>query len=376
MSATDDIELIDKNKELADFLDLLAGYYVMDKSNPSNAYRAKTFTNASTQIRNHPTAIVTGFQARQELSRIGEGTEQEINEFLSTGSSQRLREVEARFAERKAIIDYFRSFHGIGPVKAMEYYNREFRTWEDLWVKAPITDATRIAIYWQNHLKLRIERSEMDLINARIASILNPYGIKWSIAGSYRRGEPSSGDIDILIESRPDLDMFGMAYLLKDLIPIVNINGVDRPSILSQGPLVMMGVLRLDEQHKAHRFDVKFIKPLSYSYALMHFTGSVTYNVLMRRRAIEIGLTLNEYILYRKSGSTYIIYPASNEMDICQWLGVQYLEPFERTRALTHLTSGYQRTTGEIVVDITQPITNPELSELIERLERIESRRR
>lgn len=360
--------LADRNKELADFLDLLSSYYTMAK----DTYRAKTFTNASAQIREYPTAIVSGAQARRELNRIGDSTEIEIDSFLRTGTSARLQELEARFADRKATIDYFRSFYGIGPVKAVDYYNQGFRTWEDLWLRAPLTTATRMAIYWQNHLSLRIERSEMDLINQRLATILDPYGIKWTIAGSYRRGEPSSGDIDILVESRPDLDMSGMAYLLKDLIPLSDLGEAGSyPSILAQGPVLMMGILRLNDQYKAHRFDVKFISPLSYAYALMHFTGSKEFNVLIRQKSLNQGLHMNEYILYRKVGTVYTLYLAETELDIFQSLGLQYLEPSQRVRNLTHLVAGPQRIGPVITVDITQPITDPAIMHLIERLERI-----
>ena len=195
MAATAVDDVFDKNKELADFLELVAGYHTM----AGEKYKASAFSKAAAQIRDYPTAIISGAQARRDLRGIGASTETEIDEFLVHGTSNRLRELETRFADRKEIIDYFRSFYGIGPVKAIDYYNQGFRTLEDLWTRAPLVDSSRMAIMWREHLSLRIEREEMDRIHTRLGTILNPYGLRWNLAGSYRRGEASSGDIDILI---------------------------------------------------------------------------------------------------------------------------------------------------------------------------------
>ena len=320
METTVDVDLLSRNKELADFLGLIAGYYTMAR----DTYRARTFSNASTQIAEYPTAILSGAQARAQIKGVGESVEKVIDEYLQTGTSPRLQELEIKFVDRKQTIDYFRSFYGIGPVTAVKFYNQGFRTMEDLWFKANLTDAQKIGIMWHEHLSLRIPRDEMDIINQTIGTILNKYGIKWDIAGSYRREETSSGDVDVLVESRPDLNMEGLISLLKPILP----------ATLAQGETKYMGIIRISDQYNGHRIDIRLIVPESYAAALMYFTGSQRFNILMRQRAITMGLMLNDYGVFNQQNMPFLV---GTEEDIFRTLRVRYMAPVERTKALNEL---------------------------------------
>ena len=150
---------------------------------------------------------------------------------------------------------------------------------------------------------------------------MNPYKINWDVAGSYRRGEPTSGDIDLLVESLPGLNMLGVVTLLQSIIP----------AKLVQGESLFMGVVRLDEQHNGHRIDIRLVDSFYYPTSLMYFTGSQQFNILMRQRAIELEMKLNEYGLYLYGD---IQIPTMTEQDIFKYLGVAYLSPIERTRTL------------------------------------------
>jgi DNA polymerase/3'-5' exonuclease PolX len=321
-----EVDLLSRNKDLAEVLGLIASYYYIAR----DTYRAKTYANASAKIAAFPQGIVSGAQARASIKGIGDSVEADINEYLKNydeetgvGTLNRLQELESRFSNARSTIDYFKSFYGIGPVTAAKFYNAGFRTLEDLWFKANLTDAQRVGIMWRDHISLRIPRSEMDIINQTIGSILDPYGIKWSIAGSYRRNEQSSGDIDVLVEARPDLNMDGIVRLLQPHIP----------AILAQGEKVFMGIFRLDEMHNGHRIDIKLIDHSSYPFALLHYTGSQMFNILMRQRAIEFGMSLNEYGLFSQNTS----YPANSEEDIFGLLKVRYMPPEARTKTIDKL---------------------------------------
>ncbi len=322
-----EVEDLSRNKDLADALALIASYYEMAR----DTYRARAFATASAKIAAYPTGIESGTEARANIVGVGASIEEAIDEFFASydqdrhkGHISRLDELERQFNEQRTVIDYFMSFYGIGPVKAVALYNQNLRTLEDIWTKGNLTEAQKIGILWRDHLKLRISRDEMDLINQKIGTLLNPYGIKWTIAGSYRRGETSSGDIDILIESRSDLNMDGVVNLLQSILP----------ATLAVGPSKFMGIVRLDDQHNGHRIDIRLINPESYQYALLYFTGSQRVNILMRQRAIEFGLTLNEYGLFNRDGQSY---PANSEEDIFQMLRIRYLPPESRLKTINRL---------------------------------------
>lgn len=317
----DDIDPLSRNRDLAEMLALIANYYTMAK----DTYRAKAFTNAAAKIADYQTPILSGAQARRDLTGIGDSIEEAIDQYIATGTIRRLQELEGKLQEQRQVIDYFRSFYGIGPVTAVKFYNQGLRTLEDLWFKADLTNAQKIGIIWRDHINLRIPRDEMNLINDKIGSILNPYGIKWTIAGSYRREETSSGDIDVLVESRPDLNMAGLITLLNPILP----------AELAQGPTTYRGMVRLDDKHNGHRIDIRLIDKQAWPAALMYFTGSQRFNILMRQRAIELGLTLNEYGLYDNTARQL---PANTEDDIFNHLKVVPIPPVQRTKTLNSLT--------------------------------------
>ena len=314
-----DINVLSKNKEIADILSLIGSYYVM----AGDTYRAKAFNNASIKISDYDKVILSGAQARKELSGIGPSIESTIDEYISSGKVQRLSELEDQFTDRKQIIDYFRSFYGIGPVTAVNFYNQGFRTLEDLWYKANLNDAQKIGIIWRDHIDQRITRDEMLMINDKIAEYLNPYSINFIIAGSYRREESSSGDIDVLVESREDINMENLIALLRPLLP----------ATLALGPAMYRGIIRLSDAYVGHRIDIRLIPKDNWYPALMYFTGSQHFNILMRQRAIDLGFTLNEYGLYKQN----VPQSVNSEEDIFKILRVKYMPPAKRVKLLQSL---------------------------------------
>lgn len=317
---TETTDFLDRNQKLADILELIAGYYTMAR----DTYRAKSFNTASEQIRQYPYAILFGAQARKEIRGIGESIASAIDEYFTTRTVQRLETLQTQFQEQRKTIDWLLSFYGIGPKKAIELYNQGIRTLEDLWFKGNLNNAQKIGVMWQEHILLRIPRDEANLINIKIGDILNPYGIKWTIAGSYRREEPSSGDIDLLVEARPDFNMDGLIQVLTPILP----------ATLAQGLKSYRGIVRIDDQHNGHRIDIRLVNNTEYYAALMYFTGSQRFNILMRRRANEFGLTLNEYGIFNQYGQSL---PVTSEEDIFNILRTRYMAPVERTKTLPAL---------------------------------------
>ena len=96
-----------------------------------------------------------------------------------------------------------------------------------------------------------------------------------------------------------------------------------------------MGIVRLSDQYNGHRIDIRLIEPQSYAAALMYFTGSQRFNILMRQRAIALRLTLNEYGLFSIDNNSP--YPINSEEDTFRALGVRYMSPRERTRDMRSL---------------------------------------
>jgi len=50
--------------------------------------------------------------------------------------------------------------------------------------------------------------------------------------------------------------------------------------------------------------DLRVVSDAEYPFALMYFTGSKDHNIVMRQRAIDRDLRLNEYGLFRSQAET------------------------------------------------------------------------
>ncbi len=137
------------------------------------------------------------------------------------------------------------------------------------------------------------------------------------IAGSLRRARETIGDVDILIgaEQQYISDLFD-AFVEHDLVVEVLGRGETKSSIRT---------------HKGRQVDLRIVKPEQFPAALMYFTGSKEHNVVLRQRARERGLSLNEYGLFKldDEGSTDFDEPIgyTSEADIYQKLDMHFIPP-------------------------------------------------
>ena len=79
-----------------------------------------------------------------------------------------------------------------------------------------------------------------------------------------------------------------------------------------------------------------YSKPDEYAFALLYFTGSMAFNVVQRRRALELGYTMNEHGLYKligpkkKTKGERLNHTFPTEKSIFDFLGMQFKKPTER----------------------------------------------
>jgi len=140
------------------------------------------------------------------------------------------------------------------------------------------------------------------------------------ICGSYRRGEQDSGDIDCLIKGSSTVNLITILSALNKTGIIVG--------NLALGSAKYMGICRLSPKHCARRIDLMIIAEESWPYATLYFTGSKGLNVQMRTKALELGMSMNEYGMTDSEGDNF---EAKTEQDIFHKLGMKYLEPTQRS---------------------------------------------
>lgn len=298
-------------------------------------FRALAYDKAAVALRGHPEAIVSGSQAKA-IEGIGAGMARRIDIVLETGELEELREL--RSDPDVIAIREIRSVHGIGPKRAGELIERGVRSLAQL--RAAVAsgtahlDATQtLGLRHAEEFMVKIPRVEMVEHEALLTRVAASHpGLQLLICGSYRRGRPQSGDIDALItlpafttaarEANAGGKIIrGFVQSLRDAAYVTG--------DLAAGSTKYMGVCRLDGAGRRHRrLDIRCVPADQYHFATLYFTGCAALSVRLRLKAIELGMTLNEYGCASKTTDKSV--SATSEKDIFDALGIEYLLPTQR----------------------------------------------
>jgi DNA polymerase (family 10) len=126
--------------------------------------------------------------------------------------------------------------------------------------------------------------------------------------GSLRRGCETCGDIDLLATGfGPEIMTAFTSYRLVERILA---HGETKSSVLLWG---------------GFQSDLRLVPAESRGAALQYFTGSKAHNIALRDRAVQQGLKLNEYGLFRLSDGALLA--GADEAAIYQALGLQFVPP-------------------------------------------------
>ena len=141
-----------------------------------------------------------------------------------------------------------------------------------------------------------------------------PDVIRCSVAGSLRRCKEIIGDIDFLVSSKHANCVIDFFTTLPVIIS-VSAKGDTKASVILKGGI---------------QADLRVVTDEEYPFALAYFTGSKEHNIVMRQRAIQRGLRLNEYGLFRSDQETRdpkLRVPCKTEDEIFEQLGLAYVPP-------------------------------------------------
>jgi len=133
---------------------------------------------------------------------------------------------------------------------------------------------------------------------------------KVTAAGSLRRGRETIGDIDLLAtgpRAAATLDPFVKHPRVSEVLAV----GANKASV----KFGLEGI----------QVDLRALPTESYGAALQYFTGSKEHNVALRTRAIRMGLSLNEYGLFRVEGEARVA--GETEEQIYEALGLPWIPP-------------------------------------------------
>ncbi|PSC03090.1 DNA polymerase III, partial [Alsobacter soli] len=104
-----------------------------------------------------------------------------------------------------------------------------------------------------------------------------------TLAGSFRRGRETVGDLDVLATARDGRACVERFCAFPDVARVA-----------ARGPTKATVALRSGLQ-----VDLRVVAPEAYGSALQYFTGSKAHSIALRRMAQKRGLKLNEYGVFR-----------------------------------------------------------------------------
>lgn len=103
------------------------------------------------------------------------------------------------------------------------------------------------------------------------------------VAGSFRRGRETVGDLDLLVTAGPRSQVMEKFAAYDEVREMIS-SGDTRSSAILKGGI---------------QVDLRLVPEESYGSALQYFTGGKAHNIQVRRLAQERGLKINEYGVFK-----------------------------------------------------------------------------
>ena len=154
----------------------------------------------------------------------------------------------------------------------------------------------------------------------REAIRLEPFSKKIEVAGSIRRKKPDPRDVDIVLIPKNKRRI--MAYAKMHRTGKIG-HGAHHLSYIADGAEV----------------ELYFATPKSWGAMLMYATGTMQYNILLRKYAKFFGMKLSQYGLY-KDGK---MIAGKTEESIYAALGKKWKDPKKRGLFVTNPLSSFGR---------------------------------
>ena len=289
-----------------------------------NVFKIRAYEKAARIIEALPEPIES-YNRRGELEAIpgiGKGISEKIKEYLESGSIGFHRELLDEFPPQ--LMAMLR-VPGLGPKKVSFLYGQakissleeleraaregKIRTLPGFGQKTEENILKGLAILRQRGGRISLGLA-LPLAHGIIKEMAQVSGVKAiSEAGSLRRRREDIGDIDILIASLDPLSVME-AFTGLSMVREVLARGETKASVIT---------------HQNLQVDLRVVPPESYGAALQYFTGSRQHNILLRQRAEDMGLKINEYGVFAVKGGGRIA--GATEEEVYRAVGLPLIPP-------------------------------------------------
>ncbi|KAK9895679.1 Nucleotidyltransferase [Cystobasidium minutum MCA 4210] len=217
-----------------------------------------------------------------------------IKEKLEHGKIAALEEMD----EKTRTLALFSRVNSVGAKRAEKFWDEGFRSLEQLKSRPKLTYAQQMGLQYFEDFEALIPRSEVDAIAKEIFRAIKQADAEHDaeIVGSYRRGEPWSSDVDLVVRhpafegGDEDVSKALLQNIVKGFKDIIVL---DKP--LADGPKRYHTMVKLPGHRLARRLDLRIVGWDDYHYMLLGSTGDLELMKYLRTVAAQRKLFLSEY---------------------------------------------------------------------------------
>lgn len=285
------------NQEIAAVFEQIADLLEYQSANP---FRVRAYRNGAKKISEltEPLAAIADDDSRSltDLEGIGKDLAEKIQILLATGTLPMLEELQAQIPAGVLTLS---RIPGVGPKKAAALHKelgissltelraaceqQRVRGLKGFGAKTEETILKGLAIAEEAGVRMRWADAE-EVVDALLEHMRGEAAIKqMEIAGSFRRGRETIGDLDLLVDATDVpavMDRFGAFAQVQET--------------LARGETKM--AVRLVS---GLQVDLRVVPAESFGAALQYFTGSKDHNVVVRSRAKQRGLKVSDWGVFR-----------------------------------------------------------------------------
>ena len=311
------------NAQIAGTFEQLADLLEFQGANP---FRLRAYRNGARTIRDHSESIesiVADDPSRlTEIDGIGKGVAEKCVALIETGEIAQLKELLDEVP--KSVLALLR-IPGLGPKKAAILFREmQITTLEQLQAACEAGKVRELKGFAKKTEELILQGISIaaaanerifwalgDEIATAMREHLRPCKAisQLELAGSYRRGKETLGDLDVLVVATDPQTVMNHFGEFPDIEQTIG-RGETKMSVrLSNG----------------FQIDLRVVPEESFGAALQYFTGSKDHNVVVRSRAKQRGLKINEWGVFNATTDEYIA--GATEKDVYAALDMPLFPP-------------------------------------------------
>ncbi len=314
------------NKQVAGILAEIGLLLELQGENP---FKTRAYANAARLLENldEPLEKIVAEKRLGEMKGIGEALERKITELVETGELAYYNELKESVSP--GLVEML-DIPGLGPRKIRTLSQKlgvdSVEKLEAACRNGKVADLEGFGEKTQANLLAGIERRRLYASKHLLSEVWgaaeplldglreHPAVIRCSAAGSLRRFKEVIGDIDLLASSKLPASVIE-DFVAQPGVLKISAQGETKASVILPGGI---------------QCDLRVVRDQEFPFALAYFTGSKEHNIAMRQRAIQRGLRLNEYGLFRSKVETrepQLLVPCRDEAEIFAKLDLPFIPP-------------------------------------------------